>query len=95
MDDYQSAGIVLNGEFSPEFEIPNNTTPESICIAMESLRNLSDEAKHVISLIIDTPQELQNMMRFEFELTRVKEFLRLKGWKIETIRSAIKEIKSL
>lgn len=71
------------------------STPEDRIIFGNLISSMSDEAKFIIGLILNTPLELYDFLKStNFNITRqsITLFLRHKTWKIPTIKKAFAEI---
>ena len=96
-DGIQTISTIENqDEESTEIILPSNENPENILIKKQNYQNLSNEAKEVINIILNSPQEVMDLFltpkKREVSISRLKTIL-TKSWKSALIvESAFKEI---
>lgn len=78
--------------------IDNAPTPRDVVMFRETLRNLSEEARYVAELILNTPDELVDLIAGEPPRTvkRVlRDWLTNAGWKSHAIQDAFTELRTV
>jgi len=76
----------------------NCDNPERQCEFMQLINNLSNEAKQVIRIVLDTPFELWAFLAHSDSLSKtvcvasLREYLRFHGWRYAAINKAFEQI---
>lgn len=93
MDDLICASNVFFGDFIPleDITLVENKNPESILIAKSIFQSLSNEAKEVINIILNAPNELF-LVNGKFKKMELSKILRENKWSFKKIYSIQKEI---
>lgn len=67
---------------------------ERRCILADIINNLSKEGKEIVSVVLETPADLLQMIpKPRLSKHQLTKYLRLKGWKIPAITKAFAEIR--
>lgn len=77
-----------------DFIPANSLNVEKTISFKQSLENLSETAKEIINLVLDTPDDLYRIVREELKLNKemIRRYLREKGWKFTQINAGMAEI---
>lgn len=94
----EAAAIVWFGEYQSidpdNLQYVTEENPESILIAKELLTNLSREAKEVVTIIINSPEEMF-LKSGSFRQMELRKILRKKGWGWKKVLSVQKELQEI
>jgi len=77
-----------------DFIPANSLNPEKSVSFKQSLENLSETAQEIINLVLDTPDDLYQIVREELKLNKemIRRYLREKGWTFTRINVGMAEI---
>ena len=79
-----------------ETDLKYFSTPEHVFLRKESVLSLSDDAKHLVTFVLDTPDDLLFFItgkRGEISKEKLVEFLKAIGWSPSKINKTFKELK--
>jgi hypothetical protein len=93
VSDLEHAATIYFGVFSPEdYLTPEQETPETLLIQKDALQKLSEEAKFLIDILINLPDEMI-LSTGRVCYKRLSKFLQEKGWSKKRVQNSWDELK--